>query len=385
MSPRLFRMLTCLLGFLPIACEKVPTFQEITGQDAGKQPAAVANSAVPSVTPGISSLEVKPIESSPQPIVADDPVEVIAVLTRKSGGQLGDRDIVRATKVPSVQAELKSLDVSASAVTDEGVRLLGQFPALVQVDLSSLQINGAGIEGLVPLSNLRELKLVSVKMGSSAGWEHLSRLSQIETLNLTSSNITDADVPILSSMTGLKDLNISNTALTDSALAHLAKLENLEILRMENTPQIKGSGLKAFVQSKQKPGLRCLYAANTSLTREGMYNVKRIPRLEVFDNIYSQLTDQLLFELKGATNLKTLAVGSNNLSDASGLTIRTMRNLENLDLSRMSSVSDKMLMSLAPLTDLSTLDVSKTSCSLSAVQEFRRLRKNCKVIFDDTQ
>ena len=184
-------------------------------------------------------------------------------------------------------------------------------------------------------------------------------------------------------MTGLKELNISNTVLTDAALAHLAKLESLEVLRMENTPRIHGVGLNAFIQKKQTPGLRSLHASSTPLSREGLSNVKKIASLEVFENHSAQLTDQLLFELKGATNLKTLGVANNPLTDVSGLTIRTMRNLENLDMSSISSVTEKLLMSLGPLTDLSTLKVTKTSCSVSSIQEFRRLRKNCKVIFDD--
>lgn len=375
-------MLTGLLGFLLLGCEKVPTFQELTGQDAAKAPPAVANSAAPVVTPATPSFEVKPVEPQ-KPPVADDPEAVMAVLTRKSGDQLTDRDILRATKVPSIVAELKSLDVSRSAVTDEGIRMLGQFTALTRLDMTSLQIDGSGLEGLAPLSNLRELTLSAVQMGSSAGWEHLGKLPQVESLTLTSANITDANVSTLLSMTGLKELNISNTTLTDAALAQLAKLEHLEILRMENTRQIHGVGLKAFVQPKTTHGLRCLYASSTPFTREGMSNVKKIGSLDVFENNSVQLTDQLLFELKGATNLKSLAIVNNNLTLASGQTLRTLKNLESLDLRQNTSVTDQLLASLGPLTDLTTLYLTKTSCSVKSVQEFRRLRKNCKVIFDD--
>ena len=381
MNPRLFVVLASLLGVLPIGCEKVPTFQEITGQEANKNSPAVVNSAAPAATPGKAALEGAPIQPPP---AIEDPAEVLDALMRKSGSQLADREILRATKVPSIVGELKSLDVSRSAVTDEGIRLLGHFTALTRVDLSALQISGAGIEGLEPLANLRELAMVSVKMGSSAGWEHLGKLSQVETLNLTQSNITDADVSILITMTGLKELNISNTSLSDAALGQLAKLENLEILRMENTRQINGVGLKAFIQKKQLSGLRCLYASSTPLSREGLSNVKKIGSLEVFEYASVQLSDQLFSELKGATNLKTLVVGNNNLTAASGLTIKTMRNLDNLDLRNNAMVTPQILASLTTLTELSHLNVTKTGCTLASVQEFRRLRKKCTVIFDDT-
>lgn len=374
-------VLASLMGSLPIGCEKVPTFQEITGQDANKNAPAVVDSAAPKVIPEKAALELPPIQ---QPAVIEDPAEVLAAVTRKSGVPLTDRDVLRATKVPDILADLKSLDASGGTVTDDGIRLLGHFSALTQVDLSSLQIDGSGMEGLVPLANLRELAMVSVKMGSSTGWERLGKLSQVEKLNLTQSNITDADVAMLITMTGLKELSISNTSLSDAALGQLAKLENLEILRMENTRQINGSGLKAFIQKKQPTGLRCLYTSSTPLSREGLSNVRKIGSLEVFDHSLVQLNDQLFSELKGATNLKTLVVGNNNLTAASGLTLKTMRNLENLDLRQNSMVTPQMLGALTTLTELSHLNVAKTGCTLAAVQEYRRLRKKCTVIFDDS-
>ena len=148
MKLRLSAMFAGSLGLLLIGCEKVPTFQDLTGQDAAKQASTVTNSAGSTVTPQPPSIAVKPVEPQ-QPVVAEDPAAVIAVLTRKSiGQQLTNQDLARATKVPSVLAELKSLDASRSAVTDEGILLLGQFTALTQIDLASLQvpINGSGLE-----------------------------------------------------------------------------------------------------------------------------------------------------------------------------------------------------------------------------------------------
>ena len=384
MKLRLSAMFAGSLGLLLIGCEKVPTFQELTGQDAAKQASTVTNSAGSTVTPQPPSIAVKPVEPQ-QPVVAEDPAAVIAVLTRKSiGQQLTNQDLARATKVPSVLAELKSLDASRSAVTDEGILLLSQFTGLTQIDLASLQvpINGSGLEGLASLGDLRDLSLSSVKMDSSAGWEHLGKLPQIEKLNLSFTNITDAGVPTLISMTGLKELNISSTTISDDALTQLAKKENLEILRMETTPNINGSGLKAFVKGKQS-GLRCLYASGTSLSREGMSHVKKIESLEVFENNEVQLTDQLLAELKGATNIKTLAVKHNRLTTAAGQTIRTMKNLEHLNLAQNIGVDTQILTALMSMTDLRTLDVTKTNCSRVVVEEFRQKRKKCKVIFDD--
>jgi Leucine-rich repeat (LRR) protein len=375
-------ILAGLLGVLLIGCEKIPTFQELTGQEAAKDSTAVVNPKSSSVAPITPPVAAKSLETQ-QPSVPEDPTTVMAVLTRKSTGQqLTNQDLARATKLPSILAELKSLDASRSMVNDEGLLLLSQFTALTQIDLASIQINGSGLEGLVPLAELRDLSLSSIKMDSSDGWEHLGKLPQVEKLNLSFSNITDASIPTLISMAGLKELNISNTAMTDDALVQLAKKEGLEILRMETTPNINGSGLKAFVQGKQS-GLRCLYASGTSLSREGLGHVKKIESLEVFENNGAQLTDQLLAELKGATNIKTLAVKHNRLTAASGQTLRTLKKLEHLDLAQNNAIDTQILAVLMSMTDLRTLDVTKTNCSRVAVQEFRQKRKKCQVTFDD--
>ena len=378
MNQRLSIVLASLFGSFLIGCEKVPTFQEITGQDANKNPPAVSNVPPPVVTAEKVAAETAPIQ---QPMAVDEHAAVMEVLSRKAGGTLKDQDIARATKLSSILAELKSLDASVSAVSDDGIRQLSHFTALQQLNLTSLRIDGAGLEGLEPLANLRELSLASVHMGSTAGWERLGKLPQVEILNLALTNITDAEVPFIVKMTGLRDLNISNTKLTDAALLQLATLENLEILRIANTQQIKGTGFKAFAQSKRKPGLRCVYAANTQFSREGMSNLKRIPNLELFDNTLAQLSDQVLFELKGATNLRTLAVGANSLTAASGPTFQSMRNLENLDLSQSSLLTPQILNSLSKMTELKTLNLSKTACTPANIQDFQRLRKNCEVIY----
>jgi Leucine-rich repeat (LRR) protein len=313
----------------------------------------------------------------------EDPEKLIAALNSKNG-TLTDQEIVRAARIPEIIEKLTTLDASNSKVTDHGLQQFKEFPHLARVDITGLQITGAGIEGLASLNELRELTATFVKIGVPDGWEKIGKLSQIERLDLRSTNITDAEVHYLKPMSALKELNVSNTRLTDAGLAELAELPNLEILWIAGNPGINGSGLLAFVRSKHKPGLKCLYASSTPLSREGMINVKRIESLELFDNTYTNMNDQLLYELRAANNLKSLIVPNNQLTPASGLTLRTLRNLEFLDLSQNASVNDQILNALITLTDLKTLNLRGTACSLPAVQEFRKRRKNCEVIFNDT-
>lgn len=371
-----------LLGFMAFGCEKVPTFQELTGGGTTATPPQASHPASPPVAVETSTAEPSAPPAPPE-AQKEDPEKLIAALNSKDG-TLTDQEIVRAARIPEIIEKLTTLDASNSKVTDHGLQQFKEFPHLARVDITGLQITGAGIEGLASLNELRELTATFVKIGVPDGWEKIGKLSQIERLDLRSTNITDAEVHYLKPMSALKELNVSNTRLTDAGLAELAELPNLEILWIAGNPGINGSGLLAFVRSKHKPGLKCLYASSTPLSREGMINVKRIESLELFDNTYTNMNDQLLYELRAANNLKSLIVPNNQLTPASGLTLRTLRNLEFLDLSQNASVNDQILNALITLTDLKTLNLRGTACSLPAVQEFRKRRKNCEVIFNDT-
>jgi Leucine-rich repeat (LRR) protein len=363
-------------------CEKVPTFKELTsGETAAPPPSAAQPATQPNVVVTPAAESNPPVTSPEAP--KEDPETLITALNSKTG-TLTDQEIVRATNVSEVTERLTTLDASNSKVTDYGLLQLKQFPHLAQVNITGLQITGSGIDGLASLNELRELTAVFVKIGMPDGWEKLGKLSQIERLDLRSSNITDAEIHYLMSLSALKELNVSNTRITDAGLAELAKLPNLEILWIAGNQGINGSGLLAFVRSKNKPGLRCLYASSTTLSPEGMVNVKRIESLELFDNTYANVNDQLLYELRTANNLKSLIVPNNQLTSASGVTLRTLRNLEFLDLSKNSSVGDPILNALITLNALKTLDLRHTGCTLAAVQEFRKRRKNCEVIFNDS-
>lgn len=371
-----------LLGFLAFGCEKVPTFKELTGGGTAAAPPAASQPATPSKVVETPAAAPNP-PVTPQEAPKEDPETLIAALNSKTG-TLTDQEIIRATNISEVTEKLATLDASNSKVTDHGLLQLKQLPHLAQVNITGLQIAGTGIDGMASLNELRELTAASVKIGMPDGWEKLGKLSQIERLDLRSANITDAEVHYLKSMSALKELNVSNTRLTDAGLAELAELPNLEILWIAGNQGINGSGLLAFVRSKNKPGLRCLHASSTTFSREGMANVKRLESLELFDNTYANVNDQLLYELRTANNLKSLIVPNNQLTSASGVTLRTLRNLELLDLSQSASIGDQILNALISLGDLKTLNLRGTACSLAAVQEFRKRRKNCEVIFNDS-
>lgn len=94
------------------------------------------------------------------------------------------------------------------------------------------------------------------------GWEEISKLSQLEVLDVSSSsNISNTDVAKFMALTNLRELNLSETPITDDAFKSLAEMEGLEILKIEGNGLLKGHGLQAYTRSK--PALRELHAMHS--------------------------------------------------------------------------------------------------------------------------
>ena len=64
-----------------------------------------------------------------------------------------------------------------------------------------------------------------------AGLAHLSQLKRIKNLDLSNTQITDADLAHLANLTNLEELQLVCTPVSNAGLAHLAKLTKLKVLR----------------------------------------------------------------------------------------------------------------------------------------------------------
>lgn len=264
-------------------------------------------------------------------------------------------------------------------ITDEGLLALPQLPELSQLDLTATRINGHGLAALEKCPKLKELKLSYTLEMTQQGWEALSKLTQLEALDVSFANtISDADVAKLTLFTKLRKLNLSETPITDEVFQSLAEMESLEILTIEGNSRLNGRGLQAYVRAK--PVLRELHASHTPIVIAGLRHLKTISSLEFLDISVCNLSDQQFAELRGANNLVHLKVGGNFLTNAGMQIVMTMGKLKILDLSGMPNLSDPALGILAKKNSLTSLNVKNTAFTPQAIQQFQRIRKNCEVL-----
>jgi hypothetical protein len=104
------------------------------------------------------------------------------------------------------------------------------------------------------------------------------RFRELESLWLTSTDVTDAGLVHISKLHNLSGLLLWDTRITDEGLAHLAGLRNLTVLDLDDTP-ISDAGLKEI---ECLANLRLLDVRGTRVTDAGIANLKQhLPRLEV--------------------------------------------------------------------------------------------------------
>ncbi len=116
--------------------------------------------------------------------------------------------------------------------------------------LDGSQITDAGLKHLEGLTKVTELYLNHTEI-TDAGLEHLEGLTTLRRLDLIETQVTDAGLEHLEGLTNLEWLYLSDTQITDAGLAgleHLEGLTNLERLDFRR-PQVTDQGVKRLQEA----------------------------------------------------------------------------------------------------------------------------------------
>lgn len=165
--------------------------------------------------------------------------------------------------------------------------------------------------------------------------------------------LDDATFAKIGDLGYLHTCNLSGSQVTDAQMAVLGTLTNLLILQVDASPGV---------------------------TSQGMANVKGLTSLErLFANDTSIGDDGLEF-IQGMQNLNEINISRTKITDAGLKYLTGLPRLENLRISG-TEVTDAAVESLSAITSLRNLDVSGTKMTPAGVQALRAA--NSKLVVED--
>lgn len=143
---------------------------------------------------------------------------------------------------------LKSLNISKTSITDDGLVHLKDLTNLKILDLSKcIRIVGNGFQHLTNLSKLESLEVHGSYRMNLTDLSYFSAFINLKKLDLEGcSRIKRSGFEPLKSLRNLKYLNLDGTKIGSQGLPHLAELINLEYLDLRFVDDISDSGLRSL-------------------------------------------------------------------------------------------------------------------------------------------
>jgi Leucine Rich repeat len=131
--------------------------------------------------------------------------------------------------VDSTRRPVLSICLNNPDVTDSDVAPLACLTELETLDLSSTKVGDAGLARLAGLTNLKELDLLETQV-TDAGLAHIRGMVNLRSLNIARTRVAGPGLAHLKGLAHLRSLHLVDTRVTDSGLAYVDGLTDLEDL-----------------------------------------------------------------------------------------------------------------------------------------------------------
>lgn len=305
----------------------------------------------------------EPVEANPQaetaavetpeiPAVPLTAEQVIAAFQALETTDVAESDILELAAIESGLDQIEELDLKGSRLSPASMKALAKFTGLKKLDLKAAAFGGGNLEAI-------------------------STLPSLEWLDLSRTLTNNSHMPSVAKIKSLKVLKLAQTVVNDEGLGLLTDLSALEELDVSGTETV-GLYLAALGKDGAKAPLRILNASHTRVGTQGFRFVNQFPLVQLHAS-KAMVTDLSMKGLRGCTELTNLTLSQNQITDESAKWLLVSKALKNLDLARNSAITDNTLKRLLTLRDLNQLILTKTSCSMKAVESLKKRLPNCTV------
>lgn len=242
---------------------------------------------------------------------------------------------------------------------DNCLKHISRFAKLQSLNISLLQLSNADYLEIAKLKNIMHLSL-STNLTNS-GLEQINNISTLQSLKIIGTDdVTDVGISKLNTLRNLKSIEFDFLAnLTIESLRSLGKNCPIQSLKIgANTLKITDSALDIIRSMKD---LNELSICMKDLSYDGklaIFKMQKLNKLELQGNI-GDFAIRDIQHLKNLTHLKLSCNIYNTALDA----ISKLENLQVIDLSGCKTITDKGLEKLSALTNLHSIDLSRTLVS----------------------
>lgn len=242
-------------------------------------------------------------------------------------------------------------------------RMPGNF-----TERSSVQAAG---QRVYPGSHLLHLK-VNYFGAQNMRWMDALAPDSLASLDLAKTQVTDASILPMRRLTGIERLLLSNTEITDEGLRSVGHIERLRSLTVSKT-NIKGPGL---LHLRARIRLRKLDLGFNEINEDYIHLLMKVERLEQLLMVNCNLSDRGIKILATLPSIRKLVLNQNNrITDACmpALIASRVGRLELID----TGVSAGGIMSLTTKKNLTSLKVRKGLLTPAQLAAFRRQLPTC--------
>ncbi len=262
------------------------------------------------------------------------------------------------------------------------LKCLRGLTQLQQLTLMRTGISDCTLQNLQGMHNLRVLDLSANDNIRGSGLGVLRTMPHLKTLNLHLTYINDNSLSNLQGLQELQELDLSHTYIYGHGLKYLGNLRNLRKINLNSDPNIRGPGLEslATIPALRELNLGCTYWGKPcSIDDSGTIYLAQLTQLKSLDLSGNKITDKGLKNLFRLKHLENLNLGGTKIGDESIGFLKKFPQLKSLHLGG-TKITVAALPELGQLKRLQELWVTATEISSSELASLRKALPNCKII-----
>lgn len=282
--------------------------------------------------------------------------------------------------------------VNSPLITDSGLSILSSLVKLQYLNLASCsKLTDSCLQHVTGLKSLCFLSLDQTKVTDSGMVLYLqSAPSCLSQLSLNQTAVTEAtlavlpscvpqlrllsikqtkvrDVTALAEMSNLQTLNLDGTGVTEDSLEHIATLPALSSLSLGGIPVLDGNHTLQIIAGLKLthltlPGRHCVTDSGISF----LSSLSVLLELDLTD--YTQVTDRGVSQLSTLKRLKKLSLSNTQVTDAGLPSLRGLQELQELCLDRTAVTSRGVSELIICLPHLQVLGLASTQVGDSVVR-----------------